>query len=837
MDQCPQDETVDFKSLRAKFQEEGLLKQFMSKPTVPDKPKVVPPPGPRTSLLSSINTAVENKMPVIPRVVFKDDKKVALTTPTTFKIKNAAKEPTLNTAVTDHVQKKGENIVKQALKDKKLPFVQPISIMQEKSNPKPNPLSSVQYPPPRQWEAIMPSKLSKTSSPENEFSPVTECSSKSSSILQPKIKQINPKDSKPERISVPSEINQPSELQSPRFYIPAQSPPTKKATLALKSIKITHPETEFSQTTEGSSKPVSTSEPVRTLAQIGVEVPKLENGNLTPSIPQLPISHVAAKPTSAEGNFKSVQPVFKTPPCDRRVLKALEKAKQKVPLKNVPLDEDQSNTANLATLQPELPSTDYENIPAKGWTKQLPSIPSFLNMSLPPVTEINGPSQKPQVAALKNLSLHDQLDAALLKAPEGFDSPHLEASEIPELHTSKSEDVECQNEAVPYHEGLQHEAVEDYHETMKNSFLEAPHQPNGGVLGEKVATNETREADLPSTAVGLSVTYTHGLQEQSPVYSNKRTKAHKAQSRQKRKDPLRSKSLNIFQHLKLMLLCYRQDKSAHTESPEGLSDKELKKKEKQRLEKEKKEQKEQEKKENQMKKKFKLTGHEEVVHQAKVSVASKGRKNELPTKVDDTVSIIRTTNCPKGMWLARDNNNKYGYIPVKNVELDVKEILELGIKASQAKGRTTVDGEDCSTGSRNSNHYPLSTGSFTDDSEEWSGDEDEPMSPTDNSGHIYEVSQIQERPYSLPEPQQGSTTVGSNTQVRHEALRKLETFFMQQDGKSGITENAVKVATQNSRSEEQGVTAVEEAAYLAQEENPELLDMMILPPPEHYADS
>ncbi|MEQ2175592.1 hypothetical protein GOODEAATRI_019474 [Goodea atripinnis] len=53
-----------------------------------------------------------------------------------------------------------------------------------------------------------------------------------------------------------------------------------------------------------------------------------------------------------------------------------------------------------------------------------------------------------------------------------------------------------------------------------------------------------------------------------------------------------------------------------------------------------------------------VTGEEEPMYHAKVTVASKVRKNDLPVKNGDTVSIIRTTNCPKGKWLARDANHK-----------------------------------------------------------------------------------------------------------------------------------------------------------------------------------
>lgn len=46
------------------------------------------------------------------------------------------------------------------------------------------------------------------------------------------------------------------------------------------------------------------------------------------------------------------------------------------------------------------------------------------------------------------------------------------------------------------------------------------------------------------------------------------------------------------------------------------------------------------------------------MYHARVMVANKVRKNDLPVKSGDTVGIIRTTSCPKGKWLARDANHK-----------------------------------------------------------------------------------------------------------------------------------------------------------------------------------
>uniref|UniRef100_A0A672YQD8 Helically-extended SH3 domain-containing protein n=1 Tax=Sphaeramia orbicularis TaxID=375764 RepID=A0A672YQD8_9TELE len=140
--------------------------------------------------------------------------------------------------------------------------------------------------------------------------------------------------------------------------------------------------------------------------------------------------------------------------------------------------------------------------------------------------------------------------------------------------------------------------------------------------------------------------------------------------------------------------------SSEPQSPNTADYKEQKKREKQRLEKEKKEQKEREKKENEMKKKFKVTGEEDPMYHAKVMVASKVRKNDLPVKHGDTVSIIRTTNCPKGKWLARDANHKYGYISVMNVELNIKEMLELGKKAQATGKGCNTEADTISIGSR-----------------------------------------------------------------------------------------------------------------------------------------
>lgn len=65
---------INVKALRAKFQEEASLAQSKtSRPAVAEKPKHLPPSGGHCcSVVSTINMAVENKTPLVPRVVFRD---------------------------------------------------------------------------------------------------------------------------------------------------------------------------------------------------------------------------------------------------------------------------------------------------------------------------------------------------------------------------------------------------------------------------------------------------------------------------------------------------------------------------------------------------------------------------------------------------------------------------------------------------------------------------------------------------------------------------------------------------------------------------------------------
>ncbi|XP_009892972.1 PREDICTED: FYN-binding protein [Charadrius vociferus] len=103
-------------------------------------------------------------------------------------------------------------------------------------------------------------------------------------------------------------------------------------------------------------------------------------------------------------------------------------------------------------------------------------------------------------------------------------------------------------------------------------------------------------------------------------------------------------------------------------SPRG-KEKKRDKEEKRRMDQEKKEQKEKEKKEQEIRKKFKLTGPIQVLHQARACVDHKGGKNELTVKQGDEIEIIRLTDNPEGKWLGRIKGC-YGYIKTTIVEID-----------------------------------------------------------------------------------------------------------------------------------------------------------------------
>ncbi|XP_040013943.1 FYN-binding protein 1 isoform X2 [Xiphias gladius] len=94
------------------------------------------------------------------------------------------------------------------------------------------------------------------------------------------------------------------------------------------------------------------------------------------------------------------------------------------------------------------------------------------------------------------------------------------------------------------------------------------------------------------------------------------------------------------------------------------------KEEKKRLEAERKEQKEREKKEQDARKKFKLVGPLEVIHQGKARVDCRSSKTDLGLKLGDRLDIIRVQGNPEGKWLGRTQDGSIGYVKTTSVEMD-----------------------------------------------------------------------------------------------------------------------------------------------------------------------
>lgn len=123
---------INFKALRAKFQEEALLAHSRTgRPAVAEKPKHLHPPGGHcSSVVSSINIAVENKAPVVPRVIFRDELRASGgKRPISFP--PHPQQTCLSSQLTN-----GDGTTKQSLKDRHMPLVLPVlPVKEQKTQP------------------------------------------------------------------------------------------------------------------------------------------------------------------------------------------------------------------------------------------------------------------------------------------------------------------------------------------------------------------------------------------------------------------------------------------------------------------------------------------------------------------------------------------------------------------------------------------------------------------------------------------------------------------------------------------------------------------------------
>ncbi|XP_054907467.1 FYN-binding protein 1 [Poeciliopsis prolifica] len=617
---------------------------------------------------------------------------------------------------------------------------------------------------------------------------------------------------------------------------------------------------------------------LQTVAGSDVEVAlsaAVEAMDSSPSKQERPISAL-----SALGRAEDMNSGKRTPPNDQRILSALEKVRKKTssPMSSpTPPPEDFPSHLNPALSDAEFPPFEDEG-------KKLPSIKADVNGpdhraaspalqslveegSNPPLVAVAAPPprdvlperkapEKPKRPQSANLSQYipptpiipQEIPVPLeFSEAEVADVPGFEDLEdvySPELPVSDRGNEEHMGPDVPdeptqaefYGNGTTHPETEGQTKTAYGEIkLDTPLQEQS-----------LKPAEDPQVQLQNIYESNDDVYESINISSSKK-KAKSGNGKKRKeapKNPYVETGQETFQEKTKTSRFGRSEKKHASEKPD---EKELKKKEKQRLEKEKKElkerqerekkeQKEREKKENEMKKKFNVTGQEEAMYQAKVKVTTKGRKHDLPVKSGDVISIIRTTECPKGKWLARDGSNTYGYVSVDHVEMDFKEILELGKKTPR---NSAVIETEATPDGKVLNHFSRSPESFSDDSEEWTCD-DETLSPNPEASDHLPGIHIQT--FSMPEmgnqhldiSHQHSHSESPQIQARQEALHKLATFFSSSKSVDPVPSEAKLERRSPTPLQEEAASAPQESSTQETEFDP---SAVILPPPDMYADS
>lgn len=865
--------SINFKALRARFQEEALMAESRaSRPAVAGKPKHFPPPGGHcSSVLSSLHMAVEHKAPVVPRVFFRDElRSSAGKRPISFP-PHAQPSPTSQTA-------DGDAPSRYFFKDRHMPLVLPVLPKANQGFRKDSKLEAVDLLQTKTKKKSLHLPFKSTRSvkgcseigEEPTYADLTCRPASAPGELQSVDRQISD-----DRASLQGSENM-NESTFSNLDITISPPAAENHPDAERRVLSTleKAKKKFSRQPVMSARPKCSS-PERSNEGKAPGFPTKcihsTNLSLSPPIPpplNLPnFIYISARP------FCKSTTTFKSP---------LEKH----------FNKDRANRPFARIGEPNPPSPQRKSLLelwALGPQPTKPPRPPVVNLA----SHMSGISQdKPSMDASLGMdaaSGPNHTESTPVIAPE---FPDFETSEIGPVETESVDiialDLETLDLPAPEVMAPSHfvEPLPDWSDHALNCEQKEVNLCNPGVrpldppsfpepinvsefpgLIEQWSQSEeanvepsscTEEpADGPSTTEEIDQgehanNFEFGIYQQEiyPTPSDNlyedvenlcKTTFHQNSRKWKGlKNPYADNN-----HLKEESGYHKWQKSSrnagdsgylsHSQingkecpSPNSADFKEQKKREKQRLDREKKEQKEREKKENEMKKKFKVTGEEEPLYHAKVTVASKLRKHDLPVKSGDTVSIIRTTNCPKGKWLARDQNRKYGYISVMNVELNIKEMLELGKKA-QATGKGNMEADSISIGSSS---HPVLTSSFTDDSEEWAC-EDETVSPSNESlsfpqqsAHLPEISGDH---VGAQHTLSDASLDDLHTRTRHEALQKLAIFF--QHDKEEADDNSVEAAL---NLETPNLCDVDEPSLPEQEID--FTEMELLPPPPLYAD-
>ncbi|XP_076601150.1 uncharacterized protein LOC143329228 [Chaetodon auriga] len=900
---------INFKALRAKFQEEALLAQSKtSRPAVADKPKHLPPPGGHcSSVVSSINIAVESNAAMVPRVIFRDGLRASGgKRPISFPPQPRQTSPSSQLAT-------GDGTTRQSLKDRHMPLVLPALPVKEQKTELP---AKKEHREPgkevlpqtkiKKKGLLLPFKSAKTSkvSAENGEEPtyadLTTRPSSAPGELPSVEKQITD-----DRVSLQSDQSATElHLSSPDIPITPSSAETSVDSDNKIISTLERAKKKFSRTQMLiSAKPKSLPSPDYISRGKAFLSPPKSGESVEPELPVPPpvcLPHLACI---------SARPFFRAKASSRKPVLDQQFGRNTAELPSVTTSEPHPTSA-----PPKKPLPDLRSL---GPLPPKPPRPPSVDLSsyhLLTVNEVSpglsqAPSEEPELehpSSVLDVPEFPDFENSEMETAEGeavdIGALDLEALDLVSTDPPITEDCRVTNFEDPLPdlsvcdpvEPLMSTGVQDlnlgsqsiipldpasFPEPINLSEFPQPAVPEQWSQSEEVIIDPLSNSQVDETDLGAAESHSTAQEMDNGNHAafnddssaNQQDSYYEAcdnvyedveninkfilgQNSRKRKGGLKNPyadnhptkeeaCLNIWPRNPWGSVSGEHAHSAHNhvlskerQSPNTADHKEQKKREKQRLEKEKKEQKEREKKENEMKKKFKVTGEEEPMYHARVMVASKVRKNDLPVKSGDTVSIIRTTSCPKGKWLARDADHKYGYISVMNVELNIKEMLELGKKAQAAGRGGNLEGDTISIGSRSSSH-PVLTSSFTDDSEEWAC-EDETLSPSS------ETHSFPQQTAAVPEMSCGhvSTQHSLNdanledlqTQTRLEALQKLAIFFQHSKEEFGdITDNGG--VTPTNAEPPNFLCAVEEPPYPEQEVD--FTELQLLPPPPLYADT
>ncbi|KAK1897549.1 FYN-binding protein 1 [Dissostichus eleginoides] len=861
----------------AKFQEDQLLlKQPKSRPALPDKPKSVPPPtspshflpaGARPSLLTSINQTPDGKTVNSPKVIFKEEKKQSKT-PLISKGKDKS-EGKLKKAK-DKTMKGSKEKLGEISEDLKPKKVKKLPLLPGASKGKTAELVPAAPPPtgtvPKKRGILDFMKSTKRNSaevPEDQIldSPTLGITGPAPlipvhfdcGVVAPEISAqrallpnipILPESAAVMEITPPSTIPASPELTPPPTFVPdipdLQVPTLETETpleMETPAVHISRPASQNgvipnppsdSPTPPPSlaisipspvapTPPPSLPEPeiaaeacVEAVNISAVETPPPPPGTDPPSIPSSPKAERPISALSALSRAEDMSPARKMSPVDQRIFNALEKARKKIG-------------------QPTNPTTSYSITPP---SEERPPSPTISLPDLPPIDyegKLNGLDHRQASPALEGIT-EEESDPVpellvvpppppkrLLPDPESLGVAPEKPQRPPSVNLSEFIPPPPLEEipAPPEFSEADPTDIPEFDDVTSDAYppeLQVPEWGNGITPIQRLQINRTCQSFTVTGRLHLKLRCMH-LQRLETIIQIIDYQDFPSQSFRKLQGFL----------LKLATMCKNKAKSdggkkrkgppknPYAEAQQEINVEKIKTGRFGRSE-----------------KKAAITGQEDAIYEAKVTEATKGRKNDLAANSGDIISIISTTNCPKGKWLARDSSNNYGYVAVDHVELDIKEMLELGKKAANSRrgnnNNIVVSEEEVtSSGSRASNHYPLSAESFTDDSEEWTGDEEEPISPPPDTadpltpmGHNRTLSMpdMGNRDLSInhQHSQSDISAEGPHDNARHEALQKLATFF-----------HAPKPAEPAPRPE---VTTLDF----------DHSDMIILPPPDMYAD-